>query len=74
MEYIYRTRSDVIFDEDGKKHIVYGIEAMTHQNIVITSVSDIFFNERDAQAFVELCNNKKLSLIHLPDVIEDILT
>jgi len=74
MEYVYRVRSDVIIDDDGKKHTVYGIDAMTCQNIIITAVSDIFFDEEDAQAFVELCNNKKLSLIHLPDVIEDILT
>lgn len=74
MEYIYRTRSDVIYDEDGKKYTVYGIEAITSKNNVITSVSDIFFDEADAQAFVKRCNNNKLSLIHLYDVIEDILT
>ena len=70
---MYRLRSDVITDEDGKSHTVFGIEAITAKNIVIASVSDIFFNENQAKAFIALCNKQRLSLIHLHDVIEDIL-
>ena len=36
-------------------------------------IPDVFLNEKEASDFAKLCNVLSLSLIHLPDVIEDYL-
>ena len=73
MKITYCLRTDKVFDEDGVLHTVYGIEAFTKSKHKVASVADVFFNKQKAEDFIRLCNELKLSLVHLPDVIEDVL-
>ena len=74
MPYTYRLREDAIHDEEGKEYIVYGIEAVNREKKILSSFSDIFFDKQKAEAFVSLCNECKLELIHLADVVDDAIT
>ena len=69
----YILRTDTVTDEDNQRHTVYGITALDGRGAEISSFHDIFFDKRKAEDFIELCNSEKLELIHLADVVEDIL-
>lgn len=71
MNYIYRLNEITGTDEEGTKHIVYGIDAVDKYGNILGSYTDIFFDRLKAEKFVSLCNECKLELIHLPDVLED---
>lgn len=73
MQVIYKLRTDIVLDEDNCEYTVYGITALDSYENVLMTVEDIFFDKQKAEEFVELCNQEKLELIHLQDVIEDIL-
>ncbi len=73
MDYFYRMRTDKIYDEDGTEFTVYGIEAVENSGTVLRSVPDIFFDIEKAKDFVDLCNSCEISLIHLPDMVDDAL-
>lgn len=73
MSYTYCLREDTIFDEDGKEHIVYGIQAVDEKRTVLLSFSDVFFDRQKAKHFVNLCNKGRLSFLHLANVVEDAL-
>ena len=73
MEIVYRLKTDNVYDEEGFLHTVYGIEALNGESRIVASISDVFFDKAKATEFITLCNALKLSLIHLPEVIEDIL-
>lgn len=36
-------------------------------------IQDVFLDETEAVSFARLCTRMKLSLVHLPDVVEDFL-
>ncbi len=71
MQVTYTLRTDILIDEENHKHTVYGINALDFEN-VLKSIADIFFDKQKAENFIELCNEEKLELVHLQDVIEDI--
>ena len=73
MKITYCLKTDKVFDEDGVLHTVYGIEAVAKNKHKVASIADVFLNKQKAENFIKLCNDHKLSLIHLPDVIEDVL-
>ena len=73
MQVKYALRTDIVTNEDNQKHNVYGINAVDTLGNILESYEDIFFDRRKADEFIDLCNKEKLELIHLPDVIEDIL-
>ncbi len=73
MSYTYRLRVDTIHDEYGKEYIVYGIEAVDFNGKILQSFPDIFFDKQKAEAFVNLCNESNLELIHLADAVNDVL-
>lgn len=70
MEYTYKLREDVVFDEDNKGHTVYGIDLFKN-GAIARSVPDVFSDKSSAESLVSLCNSCKLSPLHLMDVIED---
>lgn len=72
MRCIYKLRTDQIFDEENQMYTVYGIEVW-ESGQCIQSVGDIFFDFQKAERFVAKCNQLELSVIHLMDVILDIL-
>lgn len=74
MNYNYCLREDILFDENGGKYTVYGIDAIELNNKVLQSFPDIFFSRQMGESFVKLCNMCELELIHLADAVEDILT
>lgn len=69
----YQTREDIILSEDGKKYIVYGVEAVDTQGTIVLSFPDVFFDQQKAKDLAALCNESELALFHLPDVIQDAL-
>lgn len=73
MQVKYTLRTDIVTDEDNNKHTVYGVDALDRFENVLESVADIFFDKQKAEEFIKLCNEEKLELIHLQDVIEDVL-
>ena len=74
MNYIYRLNEITITDEEDIKHIVYGIDAVDKCGNILTSYTDIFFDQTKTENFVALCNECELELIHLPDMVEDAIT
>ena len=74
MTYIYRLNETTVTDEEGIKHVVYGIDAIDMCENILDTYTDIFFDRLKAEEFVALCNECKLELIHLPDVVEDAIT
>lgn len=74
MVHTYCLREDVILDESGKEYVVYGIEAVGAAGTVLLAFSDIFFDKTKAKHLVTMCNEKRLDLLHLADIVEDILT
>lgn len=73
MQYTYFLREDKIYDDKGKEYIVYGIEAVTLDGKILQSIPDIFFNRQKAEAFVNLCNDCDLDIIHLASAVENAL-
>lgn len=71
---LYVLRSDTIQSEEETIHTVYGVNAVTPDGTILSSCPDIFFDSAAAGSFVDRLNRTNLSLIHLPDVIEDVLT
>lgn len=69
----YRVRKDTIHDEERKSYTVYGIEAVGSEGEILSSFSDVFFDFKKAELFVDLCNAGGLSLIHFPSAVEDAL-
>ena len=60
---------------DAPYSIAYGIAAYstTSPETIITYISDITSDKNSLEDLVNLFNKKKLSIIHLNDVIEDFL-
>ena len=73
MKITYCIKKNLICGEDGKEHVVYGVEAINSDKETVMSFSDIFFELEEAESFIELCNRKELSLVHFGDVTEDAL-
>ena len=72
MECKYRMRKDEIADEEGVLHTVYGVEAWRRGEMV-RCIPDVFFKKERAEHYIGLFNKLELRLIHLDDVIEEIL-
>ena len=73
MQVTYTLRTDIVTDEDNNKHTVYGVEALDNFENTLESFADIFFDKQKAEEFIQLCNEEKLELVHLQNVIEDII-
>ena len=73
MQVKYALRTDIVTDEDNRRYTVYGITVLDTFGKVLKTFEDIFFSKQKADNFIELCNKEKLELIHLQDVIDDIL-
>lgn len=69
----YILRTDTVTDEDNQRYTVYGITAIDSRGAEQETFPDIFFDKQKAEEFVTLCNTEELELIHLADVIDDVL-
>ena len=66
-------RTDFAKDEENHQYTVYGITALDNFGNMLKTFKDIFFDKNKAEEFVKLCNEEKLELVHLQDVVEDVL-
>lgn len=73
MKHTYRVKAEEICDEEGGSHTVFGIAAVNAQGGTDASFSDVFTDKDEVTRFVDLCNRLELNLIHLSDVVEDVL-
>ncbi len=71
---IYSLAKGVFTDEEGVSHKTYRISAKDFNGNISASLTDIFLDKQNAESLVNLCNESKLELCHLLDVIEDALT
>lgn len=73
---VYEILQETLWNSEIGTYTAYAVCAYERQNgnaILLSYTSDVFLNKEDAEAFVSLCNRLHLSLIHLPDAIEDAL-
>ena len=71
MFYTYQLNETTVKDKDGTIYTVYGIDAIDMYGNIAKSFSKIFFQRSKAIDLIALCNEGKLSIKHLADVIED---
>ena len=74
---VYEILQETLWNSEIGTYTAYAVCAYERQNghnILRSYTSDVFLNKEEAEAFVRLCNHLHLSLIHLPDAIEDALT
>ncbi len=70
MDYTLAIRTDILHDDDGNSHIVYGVDVTDHYGRVI-SFPDISFDETVVSQLIRVCMQDNVSLCHLPYIIED---
>lgn len=69
---LYRVNSAVIVDEQGDRHVVYGVDAVNGRKIII-SVKNIFCERHRAEKLADDCNRFGVDVVHLIDIICDML-
>lgn len=67
----YILHSSAVIDEENNRYSVYGITAINKKEKILKTISDIFFDKDKAKDFINLCNNEKIELIHIEDIVED---
>lgn len=70
---IYSLIEDELINEDGGLRKTYGIAATDSDGNVSAERHGIISDKPKAENLVNLCNESKLELCHLSDVIEDFL-
>ena len=77
MRYVYEVNKEKNSHIDIGTYNSYGINVYVHvndRNMFLMNVPDLFLDEQKALEFADLCNEQQLELVHLSDVIEDILS
>ncbi len=67
MMMIYKLRADIVTDEAGRKRVVYGVDVYQR----VRSVPDVFTDDQQALAFLELCNESQPCQEQLDDLLHD---
>ena len=73
---VYQILQETLWNPETGTYTAYAVCAYERQNensVLRSYTSDVFLNKEEAEAFVNLCNQLHLSLIHLSDAIEDAL-
>lgn len=73
MRYVYHMTVETEMDITGKKYKAYGIKVTDGNGGVITIVPDVFTDMQKADEFIRIFNSAELSVIHLFEVLDDIL-
>ena len=69
-EFVEENHNDVVLG----KYTSFGVKAIENDSdLQLVYVEDVFSNIETAQEYISLFNNAQLDLIHLKEVIEDIL-
>lgn len=69
LKHVYCLRADTLDDEKGMTVKTYGITALKEER----TVPNLFSDRATAKNFVDLCNKEELELVHLQNVIDDLL-
>lgn len=73
MSHTYQLNETTVKDNDGIIHTLYGIDAVNNKDEVVKSFTKIFYARSKAIDLVTLCNECELSIIHLENVVDDVL-
>ena len=73
MKMFFHVYARTVWDEEGKPHKMFGIDAVSEEGIVQNSVIDAFDNYEKAEEFARKCTELELAPEHLREVIEDVL-
>ena len=74
MKYVYYLRKDYVTDDCGESVTVYGIDAADSRGYVIKRIPGVFFDADKAKHFIGLCNSLELSIVHIMDAVEDVIS
>lgn len=72
----YQIVEEAVQSREVGRYTAFGVSAYrieAAQKREITRISDVFLNNEAATRFVEKCNRLHLDIIHLPEVIEDVI-
>ncbi len=72
MEYTLTMRTDILVDEDGRAHTVYGVNAID-RNGAVWAFPDISFERETVQRLMRLCEQEEVAWCHLENVVQDII-
>lgn len=70
MDILYRVQAERRENEETGSYIAYGIEAV-RGDALCRRISDISSEEEEVKDLVALCNQNRLDIRHLDDVVED---
>ena len=70
----YQVIEETLWNEEFGSYTAFGICAYEGKyETALVRISDLFFERASAENFVRLCNKNGLSIIHLPEVIDNLL-
>lgn len=58
---------------EGGAYTTYGIRVLDYEQKELLAISDISLDEQRVVSLCQLCNQEKLDILHIMDVIEDFL-
>lgn len=68
----YCIQEEKLYHKDLGYYTAFAIKAFQN-NKLVEFVSDVFLDKEKANSFVRQCNELQVDLVHLYDVIDDIL-
>ena len=57
-----------------REDVAYGIDVLDEKGEVIQTMKAVHTDKKTIEELVKLCNSEELNLIHLNDVVEDLIT
>ncbi len=73
MVYIYRFVEQHLYNEYIGYYRSYGVEISDENYNIIRIIDDVSVDKEAISSLVSLCNQLKLDVIHIDDVIDDFL-
>lgn len=71
---LYKIIEEELSNPEIGSYTAFGLCAYnSSSNTTICKISDIFTEKDKAEKLVDACNNMQISIVHLPNIIEDIL-
>lgn len=70
---IYKVFEETVADFENKTHIAFGIAAFNPKGEKLVCIHDVFADRHKAEGLVKRLNRLKVSVIHIYDIIEDVL-
>ena len=76
MQIVYDVKQETCCEEKQGWYDTYGIEARAHDapETIYARIRDISLDEAKVKEFAERCTRNQLLLVHLREVVEDLLS